>query len=296
MTTPKTSSSSAAGVVKRTNAYFVDPSRVSRRSGWNPRFDFGEIEELAKSIQVNGVLVPIRIKRLSPATKGADFELIDGDRRLTAIEFLIKKGTKFPDGIPAIIVDKHQTDLTSLIQMFEANTGKPFLPLEEAHAYGKMREAGMTLADICQAVGRKQVHVTEILNLLNADPSLKEAAQSGEINKTLAKRIATVAKGDATAQKDLVKKAKAAGNDKAKRRQVLKELDAVHIKKAEAKGKTLKSKMADLDTSNLRELAQNLKKMMDRLVAVIDEMELDRCDAILKEARSLSAEARKALK
>ena len=80
-----TKSSNPAGVLKRSNAYFIDPTRVVRRDGWNPRFDFGEIEEMAKSILANGLLNAIRVKRIS-GNPAADFELIDGDRRMTAIE------------------------------------------------------------------------------------------------------------------------------------------------------------------------------------------------------------------
>ena len=86
----------APGIIKRTNAYFADPKTIARVDGWNNRFDFGEIEELAKSIKINGLLQPLRIKRVPAHVKddgkgaaGAQvfaFELIDGDRRLTAIE------------------------------------------------------------------------------------------------------------------------------------------------------------------------------------------------------------------
>lgn len=241
-----TKSSNPAGVLKRSNAYFIDPKRVIRREGWNPRFDFGEIEEMAKSILANGTLNPIRVKRLAGNPK-ADFELIDGDRRLTAIEYLMSKGSNFPEGVPAVIVDKQQDDLTSLVQMFEANTGKPFLPLEEAAAYKRMQDAGMTIAQICQAVSRRHVHVVEMLGLLKADESVKEAAQSGEIGKTIAKTIARVAKGDNKLQKQLVKKVKAAGNDKAKLKEVTKEIEHHRHAKAESEGRVVRTQGLSYD-------------------------------------------------
>jgi len=216
----------ASGIVKRTNAYFIDPTMIVRREGWNPRFDFGDIKELAQSIRSNGVLNPIRVKRV-----GDKFELIDGDRRFTAIELLLKEGHAFEGGVSAIILDKAIADVDALIQMFEANTGKPFLPLEEAAAYQRMRDAGMTLKQICEKVGRAQVHVTKTLALLQADQSVKDAVADGSINSTLAKQIAVKAKGNKGKQKEMVEKAKKGG--KAGKKLVKEE--AEQIKKRPAK-------------------------------------------------------------
>lgn len=273
-------SSNPAGVLKRSNAYFIDPSRVVRREGWNPRFDFGEIEVLAAQIKEvkakdessGGLLNPIRVKRVvgNPA---ADFELIDGDRRLTAIEHLLKKGETFPSGIPAVIVDKAQDDITSLTQMFLANEGKKFLPMEEAIAYQRMRDAGMTLKEICAAVGRKQVHVTEILNLLQADESVKEAAEKGEIGKTMAKKIATAAKGDKAKQAELVKAAKAAGDDKEAQRAVKRKVDTTRIEKAAKKGKVLKIRaLSDAELSDIgSKMAEHLSMMLENMGISVEE-------------------------
>lgn len=269
---PKASGSNPAGVVKRSNAYFIDPRSVARREGWNPRFDFGEIDALAISIQANGMLNPIRVKRLAkPDAQGRVFELIDGDRRLTACEQIIKKNpAAFPDGIPAHIVDKGQDDLTSLIQMFEANSGKVFLPMEEAMAYKRMRDAGMTINDICKAVGRKAVHVTEILNLLNADESVKEAVQSGAIGKTMAKQIAKVAKGDKQAQKELVAKAAAAKKgDKAAKADLKTSVDKTHRATAAKRGKTLKIRA--LSDNQLSVIG---KQMADHLVKLLEDADM----------------------
>jgi ParB/RepB/Spo0J family partition protein len=266
----KAVSSNPAGITKRTNAYFADPKTITRRAGWNPRFEFGEIDELAKSIKVNGILNPLRIKRLATPVDGKIFELIDGDRRLTAVEFLMKAGTPIPallDGVPVIIVDKAQDDLTSLIQMFEANSGKVFLPLEEAAAYQRMRDAGMTIKQICASVGRKQVHVVEILALMEAGDDLKEATKSGEVGKTLAKKIAVVAKGDKAKQKELVEQAKAAGTDTNKRRALKQAVESTRQAKAKKQGRVLKIRALDdvalsgIGTKMAAQLAEMLKDL-----------------------------------
>lgn len=265
----------APGVTKRSSSYFIDPKTIVRREGWNPRFVFEEIEELAESLTVNGMLNPIRVKRILAGDPRLDagmmFELIDGDRRFSALEALFKEHgslDKFPllqDGVPAIIVDKGQEDKTSFIQMFVANTGKEFKPLEEAAAYKRMKDpvdAGgyaMTIKEICKAVGRREMHVTEILALAIAEPELKAAVAKGEVGKTQAKRIAKHARGDAATQKKLTETAKKANKgDKTAKADLEKGLDAARRGKAAKHGKTLK--MRALSDDALAALGQGVHK------------------------------------
>lgn len=244
-----------SGITKISKSYRADPRLIKRKDGFNPRFDFGEIAELAKSIAANGLLNPVRVKR-----SGEGFELIDGDRRLTAVELLLEQGETFQDGVPIILVDKDQDEVTSLVQMFEANTSKAFLPLEEAAAFKRMRDAGLTIKDICQRVGRTDVHVMDTLALLEADDSLKEAVASKQIGSSTAKQIAQVAKGDKKKQAELVQDLKDAGSDKKKKRAVLQKVAQVRAAKAEAKGKVVK--MRALSDDQLSELGERVAKML----------------------------------
>jgi ParB family chromosome partitioning protein len=269
------------GIIKaRPSAYnLLDPKAIKRRVGFNPRFDFGEIEELAKSIRVQatehavpgGLLQPLRVKR-----SGDGFELIDGDRRMTAIELLMALAAKgspdgysFHEGVPAFTVDKGQDDITSLIQMFESNTGKSFLPLEEAAAYKRMQEAGMTIEQIGKNVQRAHVHIVATLALLDADDSLKEAVKSKKIGGTMAKKIAVGARGDKAKQAELTKEAVEAGSDKKKKRVVLGKVEQVRAAKAAAKGKTIK--MRALNDDQLSEMGEKLSK---HLIAVMKEAKM----------------------
>lgn len=248
-----------SGIAKMGKAYRAHPGAIMRRPGFNPRFDFGEIDVLAKSIKANGVLNPLRVKRI-PEQGGKVFELIDGDRRLTALELLMEQGEKFEDGVPVVLVDKEQDDITSLVQMFEANASKQFLPLEEAAAFKTMRDAGMTIKDICQRTGRADVHVMDTLSLLEADDSLKEAVASKQIGTTLAKQIATVAKGDKAKQAELVAAAKQTGKDKGKKAAVAVQIRKAQVERAAKKGKVLK--MRALTDAQLTELGARVAKYL----------------------------------
>jgi ParB family chromosome partitioning protein len=245
-----------AGIVRRPPFNHADPRAITRRAGFNPRFDFGEIGQLAKSIRANGVLMPLRVKRLAEEEGGKLFELVDGDRRLTAIEQIIAEGGDFPGGVPVIIVDKSQDDVTSLVQMFETNTGKAFLPLEKAAAFKRMRDAGLTLGDIEKRTGCSDNDIVGSLALLEADDEVVAAVRAGKISGGVAKSIAVNARGDRAKQAELAKEAAAAGKDRGAKRAVLKKIDDARRAKAEKKG--LKLKMRALSDADLAEMGAAL--------------------------------------
>jgi ParB-like chromosome segregation protein Spo0J len=275
-------SSVAPGIIKaRPSAYnLLDPRAIKRQSGFNPRFDFGEIAELGKSIRhqavdhnvPGGLLQPLRVKR-----DGDGFLLIDGDRRLTAIEYLISlsakgspEGYDFPEGVPGFVVDKAQDDVTSLIQMFEANTGKSFLPLEEAAAFKRMQDAGLTIEQIGKAVQRAHGHIVATLALLVADESVKDAVKSQKIGGTLAKKIATAARGNLKKQAELVGEVLSAGKDAKKRRAVAQKIEAARVAAAASRGRVLKIRA--LSDGQLSDIGASLSK---HLVTLIKEAKLD---------------------
>jgi len=289
------SSARHAGIVKRANAYFIDPRTIDRREGWNPRFDFGEIRELANSIREElerdpksgGLIQDIRVKRKD----GGRFELIDGDRRLTAIELLLKEGVEFPDGVPAKVAASSQDDVTALVHMFTANTGKAFLPLEEAVAYKRMRDAGLTIMEISKKVGRSDCHVIETLALLEATPELKEAMVKGEVGSTMAKQIAVHARGNEAKQRELTAAAKSAGKDKAARRKVKQQIEQARQAKNTAKGRTLKPRaMTDDQLSELgAELAKALQAKMREARLPEDSTEADLTAWVAKDEQLVAA-------
>lgn len=266
-------SGEAAGVLKRSSRFFVDPDTIAIDPAWNIRHDLGDIEELASSIEAElkrdpesgGLLQEIglrRIKATDPLAEGGKrlFAVVWGHRRTTSIRLLRKKGVEFPVGVPAKLVDKAQDIQHSTIQMFVENSNKPLLPLEEAAGYKRLRDGfpdadppipGMTIKEICAAVGRKAMHVGEMLALLDAPEEVKEAVAKGEIGKTQAKNIARHGRGDPEAQKKMAEVAKKANKgDKAAKKALDKDLDASKRAKAAKKGKVLKIRALDDEALN----------------------------------------------
>jgi ParB-like chromosome segregation protein Spo0J len=284
----------AAGVLKRSSRFFLDPRCVVIDPAWNNRIDMGNIEELADSIkheverdpEGGGLHEEIGVQRIpkdsplrfltNPLDKPGEevekeFVVRYGARRTTSVWFNMKRGVQFPVGIPAKILDKAQDIQASKIAMIAENVGqKPLLPLEEAAGYKQLKDGwpelgikGMSIKDICKAVGRAVPHVTEMLALLEADDSLKDAVQSGQIGKQTAKVIAKNAKGDKEAQKRLVAEAKAAKNKKGGVAAV--KNAAINVKRAK-QGKKLKlraltdAQIAKLGTSVSADLLKKMKE------------------------------------
>lgn len=252
------------GVVKRSTLHMLDPRTITRKEGFNPRYDFGEIEELAKSIKANGLLVPLRVKRMSAPVDGKYFELIDGDRRLTALEQMLGKGETFPDGVNAIVVDKGQDDVESLFQALETNSGKNLLPLEEALAYKRLKESGLTARAISNRLSRDYTHVINSLAMLDAAPEIQEAVKNGDVGVTIAKQIAVHARGDKEKQAELLAAAKTAKGNKGALKSVKKAIDETRRVKAAKKGQVLKMRAlddAELSAMGLK-LAQHVAKCL----------------------------------
>lgn len=197
------------GIIKRGDLPFADPAVIVRRKDWNPRFDFGDMKELEQSIEVNGFRKekPLLVRR----NDEGGIEIVDGDRRFTAVQALIKRGIAFPDGVPVIFEDRAATDEQALIHALTANNGKNLLPLEEAAAYKRLLDGGMKVKEIAKHVGRSEGHVKWTRELLEADDSVKDAVKDKKISGVMGKSIAQKAKGDKDKQKELVEKATKGG-------------------------------------------------------------------------------------
>lgn len=235
-------------IVSRGNSYRLNPRAIVRREGWNPRnVDMGDIEGLSHEIHALDVLLPLRVKKLD----AGKFELIDGHRRLTAVELLMETpaGALHWEsvGVPVTVVDPKQDDKTSLLQALGSNRGKPLLPLEEADAFRRLKSYGMTNEAISKATGRSLMTLNASLALLESASELQSAVTTGKVKVDLGRKIAVAARGNKEKQVELTKAAVAAGKDKKARRAVVAQVEAARVEKAAAKGKELAVKPLTAD-------------------------------------------------
>lgn len=145
----------------------IDPSLLQPRSV----FDDAKLDELAKSINVNGVIQPVLLRR-----KGARFELIAGERRWRAA---VRAGlTKIPAVLRSVSDEKVlEIALIENIQREDLN------PIEEARAYKKLIETlGLTQETVAERVGRDRSYVTNYLRLLRLPEDIQELLQVGKLS------------------------------------------------------------------------------------------------------------------
>jgi ParB/RepB/Spo0J family partition protein len=199
--------------------YFqVDPRLITVDPTWNYREDFSHVEDLKKSIIENGVLMPIRLR------KNGDGELvvIDGECRLRATLKAIEEGHEI-FSIPAFISRKGISDTEAYLQSLNSNSGKPPTPFEEAKAFLRLVNWGISVKEIATKIGKSEVHIRNRMKLADATPDTKKAVQNKEITTTEAVNVVKAGQGDTAKQKEAL--------DKAKKKQAKKKEDKAAKKK-----------------------------------------------------------------
>lgn len=176
----------------------VDPQCVVIRKDWNPRIDFGELEDLSRSIIENGLLVPIRIRQNSCG----ELEVIDGERRLKATLIAIKNGYDIKSVSAIYETVKNDSDL--MVLTLVTNQGKPLTPLEEAVAFNRLKKMGLSVKDIARRIGKSNPYVYEKLILINADEEVKKALKNKEISVATAASIVGNSKSQKREQSELL--------------------------------------------------------------------------------------------
>ena len=136
----------------------IQPGKEQPRT----RFSEQRLEELAQSIQNNGVIQPILVR-----SKASGFELIAGERRWLAAK---KAGLSRIPAIVREIPDDRVLELALVenIQRQELN------PIEEANAYMRLLETlGIRQEELAQRLGKDRSSVTNQLRLLKLPPDLQ---------------------------------------------------------------------------------------------------------------------------
>jgi ParB family chromosome partitioning protein len=128
-----------------------------------------DLEELAASIQQHGLLQPIKVR---PDADGR-FMIVLGERRWRAHGLLQRKT------IPATVMDMSDGDLADAA-IVENLQRRDITPLEEARAFQARIDAGLTVDELAERLGIKQVRrITERTALLKLAPEYQDALSRG---------------------------------------------------------------------------------------------------------------------
>lgn len=202
--------------LKRSDLFKADPRIIVVDPGWNPREDFDpeEMEVLRESIRENGVLNPLHVRLVDEVP-----HLVDGECRLRAVLELIEEGVPFQE-VPCLLVRHGTNDADRLLISLLANTGNRLSPIEEARAFRRLQNWGMTPAQIARRMGVTDQTVYNRLKLLEAAPAVQQMIQRKELTVTDAMRAVRSGDGSVEAQTkaaEIIKTAKEAPKPKDKK-------------------------------------------------------------------------------
>ena len=152
-------------------------------------FDRRELEELARSIENNGVLQPILVRPLN--ITGKSFEIIAGERRWRASQI-----AKLHE-VPVII--RNFDDETALgVAMIENLQRSDLNLVEEAEGYRTlMSNFQYTQEKLSLHLGKSRSHIANVLRILSLSSYVKRHITNGEISFGHARSLVTLQETDA---------------------------------------------------------------------------------------------------
>ncbi len=142
-------------------------------------FDEASLNELAQSVQRQGILQPLLVEEYAPGK----YSIIAGERRYRAARIA---GL---DHVPVLVknfneIQRIEVALIENIQREDLN------PVDEAAAYQFLiQKSGMTQEDIAKRVGKNRSTITNSLRLLQLPDSMKDDLISGIITPGHARAI-----------------------------------------------------------------------------------------------------------
>lgn len=157
-------------------------------------FEDNEMEELAESVRLHGILQPILVNRT-----GENYEIIAGERRWRAAQLLGLAE------IPAIAVNASEKNSLE-IAVIENIQRSDLNPMEEAAAYQSMMERlFITQEEVASRVGKERSTVANYLRLLRLPASVRESVAAGALSMGHARALLAL-----RSEKEIIKLARVA--------------------------------------------------------------------------------------
>ena len=158
--------------------YKVEPNADQPRRD----FDDEELQALADSIEVHGILQPLTVRELS----NGYYQIIAGERRWRAARLANLSE------VPAVIIEADDRKAMELA-LIENLQRQDLNPVEEALGYQALiGEYGLTQEETAKQVGKSRPAVANALRLLALCPEVLEKLKTGEITAGHARAILTL--------------------------------------------------------------------------------------------------------
>ena len=248
-----------------------------RPSSQQPRkhFDETELNELATSIQENGVLQPILV-RPDPVNSGG-YEIVAGERRWRAAQ--IAQCHEVPVVIRTL-KDREALEI-SLIENIQRHD---LSAIEEARGYRHLTEEfGETQDGIARQVGKSRSHVANAIRLLKLPERVQQWLEEGVLQAGHARAL--------LAAKDPTGLAKIVIKQGLSVRQTEKLVNRLHVSKTRVQGKSADTRTLEAELSLVLGLKVTISGDAERgdvRIAYRNLSQLDRLIAKLRNQKSVS--------
>lgn len=159
------------------------PLDLISRSPYQPRRDFdpAEMRQLAQSIDQQGLLQPIVVRKL----RSGEYELVAGERRLRA-HHLINADTIFCTIKTMTDNEAHLACLVENLQRKDLNV------IEEAESYQSLVDLGNTHEEVSHIINKSRSQITNSLRLLKLPEEIREYLEKGQLESGHAKLLVTL--------------------------------------------------------------------------------------------------------
>ena len=158
--------------------YKVEPNRDQPRQD----FDEEELQNLADSISVHGIIQPLTVRELPSGY----YQIIAGERRWRAARLAGMSD------VPVVVIEADDKK-TMELALIENLQRQDLNPVEEALGYQSLiQEYGLTQEETATQVGKSRPAVANALRLLSLCPQVLELLRSGQLTAGHARAILTL--------------------------------------------------------------------------------------------------------
>ena len=158
--------------------YKVEPNPDQPRKDFDPE----ELENLAESIRVHGLIQPLTVREMQTGY----YQIIAGERRWRAARL-----ARLSE-VPVVIIEADDRKAMELA-LIENLQRQDLNPVEEALGYKSlMKDYGLTQEEAAARVGKSRPAVANALRLLGLNPEVLELVRSGSLTAGHARAIASL--------------------------------------------------------------------------------------------------------
>lgn len=175
--------------VTKKDLLMVPVDLIDVEEGFNIRTDMGNLEELADSIQSEGVKVAFRGYKVKLEGGEERFKVTDGHRRRAAALIVVERTGEMIK-VPFVLEPKHYSNEQRVVDMFLTNDGKTLTVLEKGEGIQRMLNWEWKEAEIARKIGKSAGYVNRLVALMSAPKKLLNLVASKRVSGTYAMEIA----------------------------------------------------------------------------------------------------------